>query len=391
MFDMTRKSALSIVLALALLAVGCTTAAPTEQQAVVELPASEAPPQEEETLDDAAQIRALVSEMQDAVLSSDRDLYLSNVDLVSDPVFAVEHSRWADDWADKAYVSRISMEVDDILVNGDTASATMSVSWRNNIDDMPGAQASYPVQFTRNADGWLYAGESWYTIEGETFRVHAMPGLESVAEEVANRFPEVYDFATSSLDHTPSARVEVKLYHTREALGANTLLSLPLITGWNEPGESIKLYGSDLTILLRVIAHEATHFITFDMADTGHGNYPWWVMEGIAEYVSTTFAEPGSSRFDEAHSFAQGLVENDSLVPWEDISDFETTPVSLWRYVYPQGYAFVAFVTETYGEDSRNEWLHLMATEMEIEEATQAAFGLTFDELSDAFVVWLTE
>ena len=70
---------------------------------------------------------------------------------------------------------------------------------------------------------------------------------------------------------------------------------------------------------------------------------------------------------------------------------FETTPQELWRFVYPQGYAMVRYITETYGEAKRNAWLASMATEMDIDAATPAAFGVTFDQLAADFVDWAIE
>jgi hypothetical protein len=45
-----------------------------------------------------SEIAELVASMQAAVEAADRDAYLALVDL-SDPRFALEHTRWADDWA----------------------------------------------------------------------------------------------------------------------------------------------------------------------------------------------------------------------------------------------------------------------------------------------------
>jgi hypothetical protein len=70
---------------------------------------------------------------------------------------------------------------------------------------------------------------------------------------------------------------------------------------------------------------------------------------------------------------------------------FEVTPLELWRYVYPQGYAMVTFVTEAYGAPKRNAWLAAMATEMTIDEATPAVLGVSFDELDGAFRAWVVE
>ena len=70
---------------------------------------------------------------------------------------------------------------------------------------------------------------------------------------------------------------------------------------------------------------------------------------------------------------------------------FEETPVELWEFVYPQGYAMVAFVTERFGADRRNDWLAAMATEMDIDAATPAELGRSFDRLDAGFRDWLAD
>jgi hypothetical protein len=339
---------------------------------------------------DEAAITALVEVMADAVHAQDRAAYLDVVDL-SDPVFAVEHTRWADEWASEAPVDRFSLSVEDIQVDGDTATGDLTMKWalRQNVSFQV---AEYPVLFRRGEDGvWRYAGELWITYETEQFIVRAAPGLEPVAETVLDLLPDIYAHATSSIDHAPAAATEIKLYATPEALIANTLLSLPVIAGWNEPGEALKLVAptADTEYLQIVLAHEFTHKLTFDMADTTQGNYPWWLAEGIAEYVASEYW--GEARLALESDTIRTIWEDGKWVAWDQISDFDTTPVRLWRFVYPQGFAMVSYVTEVYGEARRNDWLSYMAVEMSLDEATQAALGRSFADLDQGFQVWLAE
>jgi hypothetical protein len=51
----------------------------------------------------------------------------------------------------------------------------------------------------------------------------------------------------------------------------------------------------------------------------------------------------------------------------------------------------VRFVSTRFGRDMRNAWLAKMATEMDVEGATQAVLGLSFDDLDKAFREWLTQ
>jgi hypothetical protein len=101
------------------------------------------------------------------------------------------------------------------------------------------------------------------------------------------------------------------------------------------------------------------------------------------------FSDP--SEGDDTILLLQDYVAQRGLVDWELLADFEETPVELWGFVYVQGYAFVRYITQTYGEDRRNEWLRLMATEMDIYEASEVVFDRTFDQLNRKFQSWLSE
>jgi hypothetical protein len=337
---------------------------------------------------DEQAIQRLVEAMESAVLARDQEEYLAIVDL-SDPVFALEHTRWSDEWADDKLVLEFDLEATNIEVDGDEATGDLTMRWRTVGDSGATREAEFVGRFTRDGrDGWRYGGEHWNDTESEHFLVRAAPGLERQAEALIPLLPEIYEHVTTSLDYEPSVRNEIKLYADMTALGATTLLSLPLIQGWNEPGEALKLWPGE-GVAASTVAHEFTHFLEFDMSGTAHSRLPWWLSEGLAEYVSSAFWGPGDA--DRYLAISQDWNATGLLADWEAMTDFETTPLALWNYVYPQGYAFARFITETYGEERRNEWVKAMSVEMDIDEASETVLGATFAELDEAFREWLAE
>jgi hypothetical protein len=336
-------------------------------------------------------IARVLRNMQNAVLTRNADAYLEQVALDSDPVFALEHRRWVEDW-DTATggVIQFAMEIRNLVVEGDTATAELNMTWSALVDVRVSRGADYPVRFLRGADGqWRYAGEAWVDpIETEHFIVRAMPGTEDTAAEMAIFLPDVYAHVTQSLGHELDTMQEIKIYDTAWDLIGTTRLSLMReIAGWNEPGESLKLV-VDSALEERIIAHELTHSVTFDIAG-GRGEYPWWLSEGISEYVAATGFETRSDRTRRLLMVDEERRTN-GLAQWDDIDVFEETPEALWRYAYLQGYAFVAYVTDVYGQDARNAWIRAVAADG-IEAGTQAVFEITFDDLDNAFLPWLEE
>ena len=337
--------------------------------------------------DASEEIAALLGAIESAVLMHDLEGYLAMVDL-SDPVFALEHTRWAEDWVRRAGLNRFDLSVRNLTIEDDRATGDLHVAWTTILEREVSRGADFPVRFLRGEDGrWRYAGEFWLTSETGHFRVHAAPGLGGVARQVIDSLPAVYAHVTASLGHTPAGVSEIKLYDNPWDLIATTRLSITdPISGWNEPGESLKLVASDAPGEA-TLAHEFTHFVMFDMAGTTRGRWPWWLAEGVSEYVASHFwtVSQRNSRLEQVQDWRRTT----GLAAWESISVFETTPRSLWPYVYPQGYAFVRYVSETYGDQARNAWLRAMATEMDLAAATESALGLSFGALSEGFLGWL--
>lgn len=340
-----------------------------------------------------AQIEQLVENMQAAVLDQDAETYLTYIDLLDDN-FATEHTVWTKDWSEEDFLTSFTLEIENIEVEADTATGDLTLSYTTNLEEQPGFVAEFPVVFTydEEQEQWLYAGEYWITTETEHFLIHAAPGTEEVAEFLIPQLNDIYESVTERYDHIPGRAMEIKVYNTREALVASVQMSLPLFTGWNEPGESLKIFPASRERLATIVAHEFTHFLTFDQAGHEQPVMPWWLAEGIATYIGQDFDLRAPEIYIENYLLrVQELVKNDELAEWSAMENFWETPVEYWTYAYPQGYSFVTFITETYGEELRNEWLASMATEMTIDEASQEFFDLTFEALEANFREWILE
>lgn len=352
---------------------------------VTSLAPTSAPTQTASTRDAVDAIDALVASMAASVRTGDRSGYLAHVDL-SDPVFALEHTRWADEWSGPKPAIRYDLAVTDITIEGETATGQLSVTWRLAVVEADRV-AKFAARFTHGADGWRYAGETWIATDTPHFRILVAPGLEATAPAIVADLPGVFDLVTTTLGYVPAGIMEIKEYADGDALVANTLLSLPTIRGWNEPGEALKLRVDPVaTSLAPVIAHEFSHFAGFDRAGTHRTRMTWWLDEGVATFVAATYqGNTGDDRLAPVVAWAK----EGKLASWADMAVFETTPRELWRFAYPQGYAMVRYVTGQYGPKPRNAWLAAMAIEMDIDGATPAILGVTFDKLDSGFRAWL--
>lgn len=363
------------------------SASPTHPQVATSPPTATPSPSPVPSSDPSAdaEIVGLVEAMAAAVRAGDRDAYLALIDL-TDPVFATEHSRFADDWIANP-PSDYDLAIADVVVDGSSAAGVLTTSWATGPDVR---SAELAVRFTQSDGAWLYAGEDWVTHEAEHFLIQVAPGLEPQIPAVTESLPDIYEYVTTHFEWIPTTDMEIKLYTGPSELVATTRLSLPDIRGWNEPGESLKLQlDGDVSSLTSTIAHEFTHFLEFNRADTQRSRMPWWLSEGIASLFGYHYDDTGVAQFQLDR--VRGWAASGELADWEAMAVFEETPLELWPNAYAQGYAFTAFVTDTYGDTERNRWLASMAVELEIEEATEVVFETSFAELDTAFVEWLNE
>lgn len=385
-----RAMGLALAASMALGACGSNTASPASATPVPTPAATIGLTPPPGSLSPSVQIEFLVESMAANVRVANRDAYLALLDL-SDPGFALEHSRLADEWAGLHPVPDYALSVDDLEVAADGSSATgsLTATWTNFEGEA--RAATWQGTFTRAAASWRYAGEVWTTTEEPHFTIKVAPGAEDFLTNVTKDLPAIYDHVTQSLDYAPTRPLVIKLYANAPALAANTLLSLPDINGWNEPGEALKLrVNTEDPYLTPTIAHEMTHFTSFDRAGTKRTKMPWWLDEGLAVYVSRKFDLIQGGPDTATEAVAAWLADG-TFVDWDRMNVYETTPQELWRNVYPQGYVMVRYVTSTYGHDKRNAWLAKMATEMDIEAATPAVLGLSFGDLDKGLREWLTQ
>ena len=383
------RSAVAFTLAALLLAgCGATTTSPSApSSAPTSGPTIDVTPRAG-SLSPAAGIELVVESMAANVRIGNKADYMALVDQ-ADAGFALEHGRLADEWSGLHPVPDYALGVEDVEVDGEVATGRLTATWTNV--QREARTARWAGAFTRGAEGWRYAGEVWAATEVPHFTIKVAPGAESFLENVTQDLPTIYDHVTDTLGYVPSQELVIKLYADAPSLVANTLLSLPDINGWNEPGEALKLrVNPEDPYLTPSIAHEMTHFASFDRAGTKRTKMPWWLDEGLASYVARKF-EMNQTGEDTATATVAAWLADGSFVDWNRMNVYETTPMELWRNVYPQGYVMVRYVTTTYGLDKRNEWLAKMATDMDIRAATPAVLGVSFEDLDNGLREWLTQ
>lgn len=388
---------------------------------------------------DRAGVEFTLSRMQQAVLAGDGPAYLMNV-VSDDAVLRREQENWARDLAlhtPSAFELAIHdpAAADNEAENGEVAGALppmfdaesglarfeMVMAWTLPKGGRDGGElareVSFPVVFKRGDDGrWLYAGEDWKQEHSsaehrDTARaaagvsdapntVYYFDGFADVARRAVNMLPEVRAHVDSMFELRVEHPQVIKIYPTMRHLQSSIYLSyVDGLSGWNEPGESIKLLASDKTgdnQLRPLLAHEYGHVATFELGPHAT-TMPWWALEGVADQSAEKFVAENGEYADKPEEYGRDAAraverwaKRDRLAPWDRISVFRDTPREFGGHVYKQGQHMLGYITRRFGLPARNAWLtHLSRNTgpSVLDDATREALGLAggFEELNAAW------
>jgi len=331
-------------------------------------------------------IDSLLVEMQAAIARKDTGAYMALVD-TSDGVWATEQRAWAADLAvnpvEDVTVERVWDSVIERTDSGD-AITTIDIMWY-----VPGEELNRSFTFDAVfrpvglADGrWVYGGRAWREKHDETEGVIVFGDgqFDGLDDRIAGRVPVLRGAIEELMGVTLDADIVVKVFPDVSSLQASIALSYtdPL-SGWNEPGESIKILGRDglggegLDALL---AHEIGHAVSFAMGEQII-NAPWWVLEGIAEVSADQFREDTDARMKRIVK----LASDGNLRDWSQLADFRGEANNHMMHVYLQGWSMVDHVGAFYGQDKRNAWLAAMGRGRPLDDSTRGALGISFASL----------
>lgn len=363
--------------------------------------------------------------MEGAVLAGDQEAYLALIDH-HDPVFVQEHINWVKDLA-RGLPAAFDMALVGEPVVGDGFDGRADVTAMVEMRYTPGQKEDdtqtweprvlrYRARFVPDAldvnldvpvgqegvdsriklwDSLRYAGEDWDVLEEGTTRVMFPPKYRELADVVVHALPPIRAHVDAQMQSDNSRHTQVvKIYGDMQHLQASIYLNYTAgLSGWNEPGESIKIMGREArgpNVLDGLLAHEYGHAATFWLGDKANA-MPWWTLEGIADFVSSAYRDDfGKDNLDPARArdipesvdrTIRQWAQQNNLPTFPELADFYNFDARLTGHVYRQGHHMVAYITQHFGVAARNDWLSAMARGDSIEDATVGVLGLSFADL----------
>jgi len=339
---------------------------------------------------ESIRVHQVIDAMESAILKADVGAYMALVD-PSDSFFTTEQRAWISDLQSHpvddveiiiAWNESITLESEGLAI------APIEISWH-----VPGEELdrhfAYDALFKPigSPDGrWVFAGRAWEIEDTETpgVRVYADGVHEDLAYLAADRVAILRQTIAQNMgiesEAQPTQEIVVKVYPDMDSLQASIYLSYtdPL-SGWNEPGESIKILGREKFPQARLdplLAHEIGHSVSFEFGDQIN-NAPWWTLEGIAEVSAGLFRDSWASK----NKRIVGMAKNDNLRDWALLADFRGEASNHARHVYIQGWSMIDYIDRIYAVEKRNEWFIRLGVGDTLDQATRSVIGIGFDEL----------
>lgn len=339
---------------------------------------------------ESIRVHQVIDAMESAIARADIGAYMSLID-PSDPVFATEQRAWISDikshTVEDVQINIAWNEPVRILDDG-SASAPIEITWHIQNEEL-NRHFTYLAKFEPVASSsgqWVFAGKAWdiNLLDQPAVRIYADQQHEEIALLAQSRVPEITDTIAKNMGRDLSKgnlhEIVVKVYPDMESLQSSIYLSYtdPL-SGWNEPGESIKILGRSRLPQSRLdplLAHEIGHAVSFEFGPKIN-EAPWWTLEGIAEVASGLFRDSWDSRNTRIVKLAK---END-LRDWSLLADFRGEANNHARHVYLQGWSMIDYIDRTFGTDKRNAWFEHLGVGASLNDASQTALDITFEQL----------
>lgn len=349
---------------------------------------------------EALRVSEVVASMQSAIERLDSGAYMAQIN-PSDPVLATEHRAWFAELS-VAPVENLRIEIDPnteiLLENNGSIIAPIVYTWQVPSEDNP-RRYDMPARFAPIGTPhgqWHFIGRAWDIAITDTpgVRIYCDEEHADIANMASERVPVLRDAIAKDMGIDPNGgdlhEVVVKIYPKMRELQASIYPSYTAgISGWNEPGESIKILGRDKMKQDRLdplLAHEIGHAVSFEYGPQIN-LAPWWTLEGIAEVAAGLFRDSWERKNQRIASLAQ----TNNLRDWNLLADFKGEAVNHGMHVYLQGWSMIDYIDRTFGKDARNAWFIQLGHGDTLDQASREVLGLPFDQLDTQWRASLQE
>lgn len=231
---------------------------------------------------------------------------------------------------------------------------------------------------------------SWYTVEGDHFLIHYQEGSEKTAAAASLIADHIYQPITELYDYEPERKVSIVLRDRQDYANGAAYFFDDKIDIWIPPLDT-PLRGTHQW-LRNVITHEFTHIVqmgaSMRRSPTIQSIYFQWLSyedvrrpdvlygspKGIITHPFSTVSIPawfseGTAQFMREHIFydfwdshrdmilRMNILSGQAL-SFEEMGDFSSKNSLEREMVYNQGFDFIRYLSEQFGEDVISDFAH---------------------------------
>ncbi len=194
-----------------------------------------------------------------------------------------------------------------------------------------------------------YRSFKWRILETEHFNIHYYEEERSAALETARMAERGYEYLSEFFQHEVTDKIPLILYSTHQDFEQSNVIGGFISEGTGGVTESLKgrvtlpLTGS-YAELNHVLVHELVHAFQFDLLERnirgmiGMNQFPLWMMEGMAEWVSSGM-DPVTTMW------VTDAVKRDKLLSVEKMASVQDIRV------YRMGQALFEVIAQRFGTD----------------------------------------
>jgi len=232
-----------------------------------------------------------------------------------------------------------------------------------------------------------YETHDWSIIETPNFRVYFHDGEKRVALDAARMAERAYTRLSQILNHEIHEPVPLILHASHAEFQVSHVSPGLVSEGTGGYTEFMKRriampVTGDYSEVDHVLTHELVHAFQIDLLSHGGKSVggglryvpPLWVMEGMAEYLSTGHVDELTEMW-----LRDGALEG-YLLPitvMDRVGDIR---------VYRYGQAIMHYIGTTFGDEKVGEFFKKMTVTRSLPRASEEALGITLEKLSDNFV-----
>lgn len=275
----------------------------------------------------------------------------------------------------------ITQEVD--LQSGELP-VGVDVTYRWRITDVDGNVSETPDQTI----GYFDSRYDWTELEGPRVTVYTYEASPEFRQAILDSAEHTIDRLQNAYGILPTQRVRVWVYPNKEDFyGSLAPNSEPWIAGQAQPALyliSAILQPDDSRELARVIPHEMTHQVLYQVTQNPFNYPPLWLNEGLAVY----WQETGRDRF---YSYALELARDGQIPPLRTLNGEFAYDSEGALNSYALSLSIVIYILDTFGDEGMTQLLHAIGEGITYEAAVEQGLGITYDELEAGWQAYITD